>query len=246
MTEKTKNYTATSAIDVGLRDYMLKVYNYMCAGLAISTVSAFLTIHFPPLRNLIFSINNYHISLTLIGMIVGFAPLVIGIYFFSKQGSLSIERGKNLFWVYSAINGMSLASLGIVYTHQSIALTFLVCACLFAGMSIYGHTTKRDLTELGSFLIMGVFGLIIASVINLFVRSSALNFITSAIGVLAFTGLVAYDTQKIKACYYDSLERGGEVTSKAALVGAFTLYLDVINLFIHLLRFLGVRRRGSE
>ncbi len=245
MSEKIREYGSSGTIDLGLRAYMLRVYSYMCAGLMISTISAFLTINLAPLRNLIFSFSSGRIGLTPIGFVVTMAPLFIGMYFFSARNSFSIERGKNLFWAYATLLGMSVSSLAIFYTGESIAVTFLVCASLFAGMSIYGHTTKRDLTAFGSFLIMGVLGLVIASVINIFVRSSALTFVTSAIGVLAFTGLVAYDTQKIKSHYYDALDRGGD-QGKAALVGAFILYLDVINLFIYLLHFLGVRRKGSE
>ncbi len=248
MSEKTKRYSSEGVIDSGLRDYVLRVYNYMCAGLAISAVAAFLTIYLDPLRNLMFSTSTGHeVGFTPIGMVLSFSPVLIGMYFFSRQDSLTIERGKNLFWVYSTLTGMSLASLGMVYTGESIALTFLVCAALFAGMSIYGHATKRDLTELGSFLIMGVWGLLLAFLVNMFLQSPAVDFIASLVGVLVFTGLIAYDTQKIKNYYYATLENSGPTqASKASLVGAFMLYLDVINLFVYLLRFLGIRRKNSE
>ena len=247
MSERTKRYSSGGAIDSGLRTYVLGVYNYMCAGLAISAIAAFLTAYLDPLRNLMFSIDARHVGFTPIGIVVSLSPLLIGMYFLAKQGSLTIEKGKNLFWVYSALNGISLSALGIIYTGESITLTFLVCAALFAGMSIYGHSSKRDLTAFGSFLIMGLMGLILASLANLFLRNSVIDFVTSAIGVLVFTGLIAYDTQKIKNYYYATLENNGpSEASKAALVGAFILYLDVINLFVYLLRFFGVRRKGSE
>ncbi len=247
MSESVKRHSSERVIDSGLKEYVLRVYNYMCAGLAISAAAAFLTAYLQPLRNLMFSVNARNmIGLTPIGMVVSFSPILIGMYFFARQNSITIEKGKNLFWVYSALTGMSFASLGMIYTGESIALTFMVCAALFAGMSIYGHSTKRDLTEFGSFLIMGIWGLIIASLINIFLQSSAINFLTSSIGVLIFTGLIAYDTQKIKSYYYATLENSGPVeASKASLVGAFILYLDVINLFLYLLRFLGVRRKGE-
>jgi FtsH-binding integral membrane protein len=243
-----KEYESKVVIDSGLREYILKVYRYMSAGLAVSGIAGFLTFYLAPLRNLIFTMNSSGgISLTFLGFVAAFSPLAIVMYFFAKQNSLSLERGKNLFWAYAVLTGISLSSLGMIYTGESILTSLLVCASLFGSMSIYGQMTGRDLTEFGSFLLMGLWGLIIASLLNIFIGGSFLGFMSSVIGVLVFTGLIAYDTQKIKGCYY-ALESADHVQiNKAALVGAFILYLDVVNLFIYLLRFLGVgRKRGSE
>ena len=135
---------------------------------------------------------------------------------------------------------ISLASLALIYTGESIARTFFICASVFGGMSLYGYTTNRDLTSMGSFFIMGLLGLIIASLVNLFLKSSALYFATSLIGIAIFMGLIAWDTQKIKSMYFSS--GGGELGQKMSIMAAFTLYLDFINLFLYLLRFFGNRR----
>jgi FtsH-binding integral membrane protein len=153
---------------------------------------------------------------------------------------MSVGAAQISFWAFAAVMGLSLSSIFLVYTGQSIVTTFFVSSATFLGMALYGYTTKRDLTGWGSFLFMGLIGLIIASIVNLFVTSTALQFAISAIGVLIFTGLTAYDTQKIKEMYYagDDAETGG----KKAIMGALSLYLDFINLFLYLLRFIGDRR----
>jgi FtsH-binding integral membrane protein len=145
------------------------------------------------------------------------------------------------FWAFAAVMGLSLSSIFLIYTGESIARTFFITAAMFGGMSIYGYSTKRDLTGIGHFLIMGVWGLFIASIVNIFLKSSALGFAVSAIGVVLFTGLIAYDTQKLKATYYQVVGIG-EGVARAAIMGALSLYLDFINLFVSLLRFFGERR----
>lgn len=171
------------------------------------------------------------------------APIGIALYFFMGFGKMSLDTAKVLFWIYAALTGMSLSSLGLVYTGESIARTFFICAAVFGGMSLYGYTTNRDLTSMGSFLIMGVFGLVIVSLVNIFLKSSAISFATSIIGVGIFMGLTAWDTQKIKSMYF--MYGGGEAGQKMSIMGAFTLYLDFINLFLYLLRFFGNRRNQT-
>ena len=226
--------------DDGLRKYLLKIYNYMTLGLVITAVMAFATLSFPPLTNLMFHIERgYLVGIAGFGILVTIAPLIIAVYFFMGFGKMSVDTAKVLFWVYSALTGMSLSSVGIMYTGESIARTFCICAAMFGGMSIYGYTTKRDLTSFGSFFVMGLIGLILASVVNIFLKSSAIYFATSLLGVVIFLGLIAWDTQKIKSIYYQS--GGGENGQKTSIMGAFILYLDFINLFLYLLRFFGTR-----
>ena len=153
---------------------------------------------------------------------------------------MQASTAQALFWVFSGLMGLSLASFFIVYTGTSIARVFFISASVFAAMSLYGYTTKRDLSGFGSFLIMGLIGIVIASLVNLFLQSSAMHFVISVIGVLVFTGLTAYDTQKIKSIYLES--DGAEVSQKKAIMGALNLYLDFINLFIMLLHLFGERR----
>tara|TARA_B100001093_G_C26115234_1_gene712637 strand:- start:24 stop:551 length:528 start_codon:yes stop_codon:yes gene_type:complete len=172
------------------------------------------------------------------GWLISFAPLGISLYFAFGYSIISAENARMLFWVYAALVGMSLAALGLMYTGASIARTFFVCSAMFGGMSLYGYSTGKDLTGLGSFLLMGLIGLLLTSVINIFLQSSAVEYTLSVIGVIIFTGLIAYDTQKLKHIYYS----GQDISGKVAIMGAFTLYLDFINLFIFLLRFLGVKK----
>lgn len=244
MIDYTKTFTAKNTVgfDEGLRSYMLKVYNFMSLALLITGVMAMGTLNFPPLMNIMYNIgpNGEFLGSSMAGTIITFAPLGIAIYFFMGMGRMSVEKAQTLFWVYAALVGMSLSSLGLIYTGQSIAKTFFICSAVFGSMSIYGYTTKKDLTSLGSFMIMGLIGLIVVSVINIFLQSPAIEFATSFIGVAVFMGLTAWDTQKLKSIYYTS--GGGEMREKMAIMGAFTLYLDFLNLFLYLLRFFGNRR----
>ena len=155
--------------------------------------------------------------------------------------SMSVTGAQTCFMIFATLMGLSLSSIFIMYTGESVAKVFFITAGTFGAMSIYGHTTKRDLTSMGSFLIMGVVGLLIASIANIFMQSSAMQFIISIIGVGIFTLLTAYDSQKIKALYYQT-QSSAQVTQKLAIYGSFTLYMDFINLFVFLLQLLGVRR----
>ncbi len=223
---------AGSAIDAGLRAHMLKVYNYMASGLALTGVIAMITASSETMMATIFG--------TPLQWVVMLAPLgfVMALSFGINKMSLPTVQG--LFWAFAAVMGLSLASIFIIYTGASISRVFFITAGTFAGMSIYGYTTKRDLTAFGSFLIMGLIGIIIASVVNIFMQSPMLYWVISIAGVGIFVGLTAYDTQKIKLMY---LESDGHVTAgKKAIMGALTLYLDFINLFIMLLRLFGERR----
>jgi len=238
--------TANSVeIDEGLRAYMLKVYNYMTTGLLITGLISFFFGKASVVTNDIGQI----IELTNVGnllfnsplkWIVMLAPLGMVFYLSFRINKMSLSSAQITFWVFATLMGLSLASIFIVYTGASIARVFFICSATFAAMSLYGYTTKRDLTAMGGFLIMGLFGIIIASIVNIFMQSPAMYFAISIIGVLVFVGLTAYDTQKIKNMYYaaDSEVQSG----KKAIMGALTLYLDFINLFIMLLRLFGQRR----
>ncbi|MDH3335553.1 MAG: Bax inhibitor-1/YccA family protein [Rhodospirillaceae bacterium] len=223
---------AGSAIDAGLRAHMLKVYNYMASGLALTGIVSYATAHSETMMSTIYG--------TPLMWVVMLAPLgfVFALSFGINKMSLPTVQG--LFWAFAAVMGLSLASIFVVYTGASIARVFFITAGTFAGMSIYGYSTKRDLTGMGSFLMMGLIGLIIASIVNIFLQSPALYWALSVLGVGIFVGLTAYDTQKIKLMY---LESDGHATAgKKAIMGALTLYLDFINLFIMLLRLFGERR----
>jgi hypothetical protein len=237
--------TDQAVIDEGLRAYMLKVYNYMTTGLLLTGLVAY----FFGKASIVTNELGQIIGITSIGAmlfgsplkwVVMLAPLGFVFYLSAKINKMSVSSAQITFWIFSAIMGLSLASIFIVYTQASIARVFFISSGTFAAMSLYGYTTKKDLTKLGGFLFMGLIGIIIASLVNLFFQSSALHFAISVIGVLVFVGLTAYDTQSIKNMYYagDSESVGG----KKALMGALRLYLDFINLFIMLLRLFGQRR----
>jgi FtsH-binding integral membrane protein len=233
MIDYTKALTgAQKGYDEGLRNYMLKIYNYMALALVLTGISAFATLSIPVLSNLM--------SQTGFGMVIMVSPVLIALYFFMGFGKMSIQTAQTLFWVYAVLTGMSLSYIMLMYTGESIARTFFICASVFGAMSIYGYTTQRDLTSIGTFLVMGLIGLIVVSIINMLLQSPAIYFATSLIGVGIFVGLIAWDTQKLKSMYY--AYGAGELGQKASIMGAFTLYLDFINLFLYLLRFFGQRR----
>jgi hypothetical protein len=227
-----------AARDVGLRSYMLSVYNYMASGVLLTGIIALLFAN-SSLINLI--VNPATGQATALFWLVLFAPL--GLVFALSFGlnRMSAGTAQGLFWLYAALIGVQFSSLFLVYTGVSIAQTFFAVAASFLGLSLYGYTTKRDLSGMGSFLIMGVVGIFVALLINIFLRSPALNLAISAIGVLVFAGLVAYDTQKIKSLYA-VVAGNGEAMAKSAVIGALNLYIDFINLFLFLLRFMGQRR----
>jgi len=226
-------------IDQGLRSYMLKVYNLMALGLAITGVAAYLGFNFAVQDG---QLTQFGVLLfqSPLRWVVILAPLAAVFFLSFRINRMSVAAAQTTFWVYAALVGLSLSSIFLVYTQSSITQTFFVTAASFGALSLYGYTTKRDLSAMGSFLIMGLFGLIIASIVNIFLASSALQFAVSVIGVLIFAGLTAYDTQRIKELYYEA--DGAEVTGRKAIMGALTLYLDFINLFMFLLQFMGDRK----
>jgi len=226
-------------IDQGLRAYMLKVYNLMALGLAITGVAAYLGFNFAVQDN---QLTQFGVLLfqSPLRWVVILAPLAAVFFLSFRINRMSVAAAQTTFWVYAALVGLSLASIFLIYTQSSITQTFFVTAASFGALSLFGYTTKRDLSAMGSFLIMGLFGLIIASLVNIFLASSALQFAISAIGVLIFAGLTAYDTQRIKEMYYEA--DGYDVAGRKAIMGALTLYLDFINLFMFLLQFMGNRK----
>lgn len=235
----------TAAIDAGLRAYMIRIYNYMAAGVALTGVTAWLTFN----AAVITDASGKITGLTSFGQAVFSGPLTIilflgtlGIVFFLSFRINKLQAGTamTLFMLYAGLLGLMLSSVFLAYTGASITRTFFISAASFGALSLYGYTTQRDLSPIGSFLIMGLFGLIIAMLVNLFLKSSGLDFAISAIGVLIFAGLTAWDTQKIKEMY--DANDDGTVSGRKAVMGALTLYLDFINLFLFMLRFLGDRR----
>ena len=235
----------THVIDEGLRSYMLKVYNYMSSGILLTGIVSLLLFRLSVVTNS----EGAIIGLTSIGnalynsalmWVVMLAPLGVVFYMSFGIAKMSSSKAQTTFWIFAALMGASLSSIFLVYTGASITRVFFITAGTFAAMSIYGYTTKKDLTRLGSFLMMGLIGIIIASIVNIFMKSTMMYFVISIIGVLIFVGLTAYDTQKIKNMYLVS--DSGEVMGKKAVMGALTLYLDFINLFIMLLRLFGQRR----
>ena len=227
-----------AARDAGLRSYMLSVYNYMASGVLLTGIIA-LGFANSSLINLI--INPATGQATPLFWVALFAPLAVVLALSFGISRISAGTAQALFWVYAALVGVQFSSLFLVYTGASVAQAFFATAAAFLGLSLYGYTTKRDLSAMGTFFIMGVVGLIVAMVINLFLRSPGLDLAISAIGVLIFAGLTAYDTQKIKSVYF-AVAGHGEAMAKTAVMGALQLYLDFINMFLFLLRFMGDRR----
>ena len=242
---KAATQETAAVMDEGLRAYMLKVYNYMATGILLTGIVALITFKMSVVTNDAGSI----VGLTQIGnaiymsglkWIVMLAPLGIVFYMSFGINKMTAAKAQTTFWIFAALMGLSLSSILLVYTGMSVTRVFFICSATFGAMSIYGYTTKRDLTKLGSFLMMGLIGNIIASIVNIFMKSSMMYFVISILGVLIFVGLTAYDTQKIKNMY--SVSDTGELMGKKAVMGALTLYLDFINLFIMLLRLFGQRR----
>lgn len=228
-------------IDAGLREYMLRVYNYMASGLALTGIVAYVGANTPAVLNLLYTQSpEGFLQPTMLAWIVMLSPLAFVLALSFGINKMKASTAQAVFWGFSAVMGLSLAHIFLVYTGASIARVFFITAGTFAGMSLYGYTTKRDLTGIGSFCFMGLIGIIIASIVNMFLQSSAMHFVISVIGVLIFVGLTAYDTQKIKSLYREA--DGSETVTKKAIMGALTLYLDFINLFLMLLRLFGQRR----
>ena len=236
-------------LDEGLRAYMLRVYNWMASGLLLTGIVAYLIAH-TGAAELFYQVVRTPRGLatvpTLLGWVAMFSPLAFILVLGFGANRMSKSTAQAMFWAFAAVMGLSLSNVFLIYTSASIASTFFITAAMFAGVSLYGYTTKADLTRMGSFLIMGVWGLLLAMIVNIFLQSSALSFAISAIGVLVFTGLTAYDTQRIKADYLEhAYAEGTEMAGKRSVFDALTLYLNFINMFQFMLQFMGVRQSGE-
>ncbi|TVQ34729.1 MAG: Bax inhibitor-1/YccA family protein [Geminicoccaceae bacterium] len=223
--------TTEALYDEGLRQHMLRVYNFMLMGLGLTGATALAVASSPAMMGLIFG--------TPLQWVVMLAPLGFVFFLSFRADKISAATAQTLFWTFCAVMGLSLASIFHVFTGASIARVFFITAAMFGAMSLFGYTTKRDLSNWGSFLIMGLFGVIIAMIVNIFLQSSMLQFVVSIVGVIVFTGLAAYDTQRIKEVYHEG--HGTEGLTKLAVLGALSLYLSFINLFMMLLSLLGQR-----
>jgi FtsH-binding integral membrane protein len=241
-------YTGTAnraMVDEGLRQHMLRVYNYMASGLALTGIVAVVVFQMSVVTDSAGQIQGltsmgHTLFATGLRWVVMLAPLGLVFFLSARLHALQFSTAQMVFWVFAALMGMSLATVFMVYTGASIARVFFITAGTFGAMSLYGYTTKKDLTNWGSFLFMGLIGIIIASVVNIFLASSALQFAISVIGVLVFVGLTAYDTQNIKNEYAEHYD--ADSAGKLAISGALRLYLDFINLFLMLLHLFGDRR----
>ena len=218
-------------VDEGLRRHMLRVYNYMGLGLVVTGLVAYAVGTTPALYVQIFS--------TPLKWVVMLAPLAFVLFFSFRMQSMSAAGAQGMFWAFCAVMGLSMASIFLVFTGTSIARTFFIASAMFGTTSLYGYTTKRDLSRFGSFLIMGLIGVLIASLVNIFLASSMLQFVVSIVGILVFVGLTAWDTQSIKERYAENFDAQSQ--QKLAVFGAFSLYLNFINIFQLLLNFTGQR-----
>jgi FtsH-binding integral membrane protein len=228
----SRSAVSSISIDQGLRTYMMRIYNTMALGLAITGVVAYFLSTQEGIMGMLFSGPQAYLFM--------FAPFIMALVISAKLEEFEVGTLQSLFFIYATLMGISLSHIFLFYTGESIARTFFVTSATFLSMSIYGYTTKRDLTAMGSFLMMGLFGLIIASIINIFMQSTVLAFAVSAIGVLVFTGLTAYDSQRLKEIY--DARDSSDALSRKVIFGALNLYLNFINLFLSLLRFFGDRR----
>ena len=222
------------AYDAGLRSFMLKVYNYMGLALLLSAGCAYFASQSEAFITAV--MGNKLLSLALM-----FAPLAMVFFLSFRVHKMSLQAAQLTFWAYSAILGLSLFWIFAVYAQASITKAFFVTAATFGAVSLYGYTTKKDLTGIGHFMLMGLIGVIIASLVNIFLKSSALDFALSIISVIVFVGLIAYDNQKLKTIYY-AVAGNADLAGKAAIMGALNLYMDFINLFLNILRIIGDRR----
>ena len=231
-----------ATFDAGLRAHMVRVYNYMASGLALSGIVAFALFSSTELASLFFQVapGGRVVGLNILGWIAIFAPLGLLLLTSFRAAQMSVTAVQAVYWSVTALMGVSLSLLLFRYTGASVARTFFVTAASFGALSLYGYTTKRDLTAMGKFMFMGLIGLILASLVNVFFPSGTMSFIISAAGVLIFSGLIAYDTQKIKEQYADAW--GTDTAEKVAIFGALSLYLDFVNLFQFLMSFMGQSR----
>ena len=230
-----------ASFDVGLRAHMVRVYNYMASGLALSGIVAFGLFSSAELASLFFQVQAGRVvGMNMLGWIAIFAPLGLLLLVSFRAAAMSVGAVQAVYWAVTALMGVSLSLLLFRYTGASVARTFFVTAAAFGALSLYGYTTKRDLTAMGKFLFMGVIGLLLAGIVNMIWPSGTMSFIISAAGVLIFSGLIAYDTQKIKEQYSEAW--GTDMVEKVAIFGALSLYLDFVNLFQFLMSFLGQSR----
>jgi FtsH-binding integral membrane protein len=234
-------------LDAGLRKYMLGVYNYMASGLLLSGIVALLVASSPAISELFYqrvvTPRGVATAPTLLGMIAIFSPLAIILVMMFGVNRMSKTTAQAVYWGFTALMGISLANIFLVYTGASVSRVFFITAGTFAAMSIVGYTTQRDLTKMGSFLMMGLIGIILASLVNIFIGSTALQFAVSVIGVVIFVGLIAFDTQRIKTDYIShAYAEGSEIAGKRAVFDALALYLNFINLFQLLMSLLGQRQ----
>ena len=234
--------TDQATFDAGLRAHMVRVYNYMASGLALSGVVAFALFSSSDLAGLFFQLapDNRVVGLNMLGWVAIFAPLGLLLLTSFRAAQMSVASIQAVYWAVTALMGVSLSLLLFNYTGASVARTFFVTSAAFGALSLYGYTTKRDLTAVGKFLFMGVVGLVLAGIVNMIWPSGTMSFVISAAGVLIFSGLIAFDTQKIKEQYSEA--SGSEAAQKVAIFGALSLYLDFVNLFQFLMSFLGQRR----
>jgi uncharacterized protein len=233
--------TQESPLDVGLRQYMLRVYNYMASGLVLTGIFAYGGVKVPALLNMMYAAGpTGQLQPTMFAYIIMFAPLAFILVMNFGIQKLQASTVQALFWGFAGLMGLSLTHIFLVYTGTSITRVFFIAAGTFASMSLYGYTTKRDLSKFRSFLFMGLMGIVIASIVNIFMQSSAMQFVISVVGVLVFVGLTAHDTQNIKRMYVEG--EHSETATKKAVMGALSLYLDFLNLFIMLLHLFGDRK----
>jgi len=243
---RTGTVADQGAFDAGLRAHMVRVYNYMASGLALSGIVAFAIFNFPAVQHIFFTMgmtrggNVVPVGLNVMGWVAILAPLGLLLLVSFRAAQMSVNSVQVVYWAVTGLMGVSLSLLLFRYTGASVARTFFVTAAAFGALSLYGYTTKRDLTAMGKFLFMGLIGLMLAGIVNIFWPSGTLSFIISAVGVLIFSGLIAYDTQKIKEQYAEAW--GTDMAEKIAIFGALSLYLDFVNLFQFLMSFLGQNR----
>jgi uncharacterized protein len=231
-----------ASYDVGLRQHMIRVYNYMASGLVLSGIVAFALFQVPELAGLFFQVtaNGRVVGLNVLGWVAIFAPLGLLLLVGFRAQQMSVGAIQAVYWAVTALMGVSLSLVLFRYTGASVARTFFVTAAAFGGLSLYGYTTKRDLSAFGKFLFMGLIGIILAGLVNMIWPSGTMTFIISVAGVLIFSGLIAYDTQTIKQQYNDAWDQGS--LEKVAIFGALSLYLDFVNLFQFLMSFMGQSR----
>jgi len=238
---RTGTVADQAAYDVGLRAHMLRVYNYMASGLALSGIVAYAVFASPDIAALFFVVQNGQVvDMNTLGWIAIFAPLGLLMLVSFRAAQMSVGSIRAIYWAVTALMGVSLSLLLFRYTGASVARTFFITAAAFGALSLFGYTTKRDLSAVGKFLFMGLIGLILASLVNMFWPSGPMSFIISVAGVLIFSGLIAYDTQRIKNQYAEAW--GSDTAEKVAIFGALSLYLNFVNLFQFLMMFLGQRR----